>query len=176
MDSDGWGSMDSNSWLGNSVSDSVDLFEGGVGNSLGSNNGFLGQDGSLLNDGLGDVFGGDDLAGGDMGNGCGFMDHSGFSNGVGDGRNLGGHLSIGMGLSNSIGKVASSELVVDRRPNGTPAAKPGPRSNDNPRRLVNGTGFVSQETYPGPPVSTTASCAKPDRPNPQSTRTLSHAQ
>jgi hypothetical protein len=28
---------------------------------------------------------------------------------------------------------------------------------------VNGTGFVSQETYPGPPVSTTASCAKPDR-------------
>ena len=46
--------------------------------------------------------------------------------------------------------------------------KPGPRSNDNPRRPVNGTGFVSQETYPGPPVSTTASCAKPDRPNPQS--------
>ena len=46
--------------------------------------------------------------------------------------------------------------------------KPGPRSNDNPRRPVNGTGFVSQETYPGPPVSATASCAKPDRPNPQS--------
>ena len=46
--------------------------------------------------------------------------------------------------------------------------KRSPQSNDNPRRPVNGTGFVSQETYPGPPVSTTASCAKPDRPNPQS--------
>ena len=34
MDSNG-GSMDSDSGLGNSVSDSVDLFEGGVGNSLG---------------------------------------------------------------------------------------------------------------------------------------------
>ena len=39
---------------------------------------------------------------------------------------------------------------------------------------MNGTGFVSQETYPGPPVSTTASCAKPDRPNPQS-QSLSHS-
>ena len=59
-------------------------------------------------------------------------------------------------------------MVVDRRPNGTSPAKESPQSNDNPRRPVNGTGFVSQETYPGPPVSTTASCAKPDRPNPQS--------
>lgn len=113
-DSDGgWGSMDSNSGLGNSVSDSLDLLVGGVGNSPGSNNGFLGQDGSLLNDGLGDVFGGDDLAGGDMGNGCGFMDHSGFSNGVGDGRNLGGHLSVGMGLSDSVGKVATQPVRFD---------------------------------------------------------------
>jgi len=70
MDSNG-GSMDSDSGLGNSVSDSVDLFEGGVGNSLGSNNGFLGQDGSLLNDGLGDVFGGDNLAGGTWAMGAG---------------------------------------------------------------------------------------------------------
>lgn len=135
----GWGGMDSDSGLGNSVSDSLDLLEGGVGNSLGlqkkfikltsiktpthggsfklldtySNNGFLGQDGSLLNDGLGDVFGGDNLAGGDMGNGCGFMDHSGFSNGVGDGRNLGGHLSVGMGLSDSVGKVATQPVRFD---------------------------------------------------------------
>ena len=46
--------------------------------------------------------------------------------------------------------------------------KPGPRSNDNPRRPVNGAGFAPRETYPDPPVSATASCAKPDRPNPQS--------
>ena len=46
--------------------------------------------------------------------------------------------------------------------------KPGPQSNDNPRRPVNGTGFDPRGTCPGPPVDTAASCAKPDRPNPQS--------
>ena len=46
--------------------------------------------------------------------------------------------------------------------------KRSPQSNDNPRRPVNGTGFASRETCPGPPVDTAASCAKPDRPNPQS--------
>ena len=42
------------------------------------------------------------------------------------------------------------------------------QSNDNPRRPLNGTGFTPHEARPGPPVDTTASCAKPDRPNPQS--------
>ena len=46
--------------------------------------------------------------------------------------------------------------------------KPGPQSNDNPRRPVNGTGFDPRGTCPGPPVDAAASCAKPDRPNPQS--------
>ena len=46
--------------------------------------------------------------------------------------------------------------------------KPGPRSKDNPRRPVNGTGFALERTSPGPPVDAAASCAKPDRPNPQS--------
>ena len=33
---------------------------------------------------------------------------------------------------------------------------------------MNGTGFDPRGTCPGPPVDTAASCAKPDRPNPQS--------
>ena len=33
---------------------------------------------------------------------------------------------------------------------------------------MNGTGFDPRGTCPGPPVDAAASCAKPDRPNPQS--------
>ncbi len=33
---------------------------------------------------------------------------------------------------------------------------------------MNGTGFAPNGTCPGPPVDTAASCAKPERPNPQS--------
>merc|ERR1711899_366392 len=79
---------------------------------------------------------------------------------------------------NSVSNLAEFEMEQENKqdelmeedpiPNGTPAVKPGPRSNDNPRRPVNGAGFAPRETYPDPPVSATASCAKPDRPNPQS--------
>ena len=99
--------------LGNMLGDSPGLVQGLVDNGLGLNNRFLGKDGLVFNDGLGDMFGGDDLAGGDMGNGCGFMDHSGFSDGVGDGGKLGGHLGIGMGLGDSVGKVATQPVGLN---------------------------------------------------------------
>merc|ERR1719242_322847 len=72
-----WG-MGNNSGLFNMVGYSLDLLECWVGNSFGSNNGFLGQNGFVLNDGLRNMFGSNDFAGGNMGNRSGFMDHSGF--------------------------------------------------------------------------------------------------
>ena len=99
--------------LGNMLGDSPGLVQGLVDNGLGLNNRFLGKDGLVFNDGLGDMFGGDDLAGGDMGNGCGLMDHSGFSNGVGDGGKLGGHLGVGMGFSHGVGKVATQPVGLN---------------------------------------------------------------
>merc|ERR1719362_654325 len=66
---------------------------------LGLNNRFLGKDGLVFNDGVGDMLGGSNGTGDNFGNGGGFMDISGLSNGVGKGGHLGGHLSKGMGLS-----------------------------------------------------------------------------
>merc|ERR1711862_753816 len=57
--------------LGNMLGDSPGLVQGLVDNGLGLNNRFLGKDGLVFNDGLGDMFGGDDLAGGTWAMGAG---------------------------------------------------------------------------------------------------------
>ena len=58
------------------------------------NNRFLGKDGLVFNDGVGDMLGGSNGTRDHFGNGSGFMDISGLSNGVGNGRHLGGHLGV----------------------------------------------------------------------------------
>lgn len=107
-----WGSVGSNMGhrLGNMVGNSLSFVQRLVVGGLGLNNRFLGKDGLVFNDGVGDMLGGSNGTGDNFGNGGGFMDISGLSNGVGKGGHLGGHLSEGMGLSHSVGKVTTQTV------------------------------------------------------------------
>jgi len=107
-----WGSVGSNMGhrLGNMVGNSLSFVQRLVVGGLGLNNRFLGKDGLVFNDGVGDMLGGSNGTGDNFGNGSGFMDISGLSNGVGKGGHLGGHLSEGMGLSHSVGKVTTQTV------------------------------------------------------------------
>merc|ERR1719445_1817974 len=73
-----WG-MSNNSWLFNMMGNSLDLFESWVGNCFGSNNGFLGQNRLMFNDGLRNMFSGNDFTRGNMGNSSWLMD---YGNGI----------------------------------------------------------------------------------------------
>jgi len=107
-----WGSVGSNMGhrLGNMVGNSLSFVQRLVVGGLGLNNRFLGKDGLVFNDGVGDMLGGSNGTRDNFGNGSGFMNISGLSNGVGNGRHLGGHLSESMGLSHSVGKVTSQTV------------------------------------------------------------------
>merc|ERR1740123_2250066 len=107
-----WGSVGSNMGqrLGNMVGNSLSFVQRLVVGGLGLNNRFLGKDGLMFNEGVGDMLGGSNGTGDNFGNGGGFMDISGLSNGVGKGGHLGGHLSEGMGLSHSVGKVTTQTV------------------------------------------------------------------
>jgi len=107
-----WGSVGSNMGhrLGNMVGNSLSFVQRLVVGGLGLNNRFLGKDGLVFNNGVGDMLGGSNGTGDNFGNGSGFMDISGLSNGVGKGGHLGGHLSEGMGLSHSVGKVTTQTV------------------------------------------------------------------
>merc|ERR1712008_571492 len=110
-----WGSVGSNMGqrLGNMVGNSLSFVQRLVVGGLGLNNRFLGKDGLVFNNGVGDMVDGSDGTRDHSGNGSGFMDKSGLSNGVGNGRHLGGHLSVSMGLSHSIGKVTTQTVVFN---------------------------------------------------------------
>lgn len=107
-----WGSVGSNMGhrLGNMVGNSLSFVQRLVVGGPGLNNRFLGKDGLVFNDGVGDMLGGSNGTRDHFGNGSGFMDISGLSNGVGNGRHLGGHLGVGMGLSHSVGKVTTQTV------------------------------------------------------------------
>lgn len=107
-----WGSIGSNMGhrLGDMVGNSLSFVQRLVVGGLGLNNRFLGKDGLVFNDGVGDMLGGSNGTRDHFGNGSGFMNISGLSNGVGNGRHLGGHLSKGMGLSHSVGKVTTQTV------------------------------------------------------------------
>lgn len=110
-----WGSVGSNMGhrLGDMVGNSLSFVQRLVVGGLGLNNRFLGKDGLVFNDGVGDMLGGSNGTRDHFGNGSGFMNISGLSNGVGNGRHLGGHLSEGMGLSHSVGKVTTQTVGFD---------------------------------------------------------------
>lgn len=110
-----WGSIGSNMGhrLGDMVGNSLSFVQRLVVGGLGLNNRFLGKDGLVFNDGVGDMLGGSNGTRDHFGNGSGFMNISGLSNGVGNGRHLGGHLSEGMGLSHSVGKVTTQTVGFD---------------------------------------------------------------
>merc|ERR1711935_938184 len=99
--------------LGNMVGNSLSFVQRLVVGGLGLNNRFLGKDGLVFNNGVGDMVDGSDGTRDHSGNGSGFMDKSGLSNGVGNGRHLGGHLGVGMGLSHSVGKVTTQTVVFN---------------------------------------------------------------
>lgn len=107
-----WGSVGSNMGhrLGNMVGKSLSFVQRGVVGGSGLNNRFLGKDGLVFNDGVGDMLGGSNGTRDHSGNGSGFMDISGLSNGVGNSGHLGGHLGVGMGLSHSVGKVTTQTV------------------------------------------------------------------
>merc|ERR1719157_232022 len=107
-----WGSVSSNMGqrLGNMVGNSLSFVQRLVVGGLGLNNRFLGKDGLVFNDGVGDMLGGSNSSRDHSCNGSGFMDKSGLSNGVGNGGHLGGHLGVGVGLSHSVGKVTTQTV------------------------------------------------------------------
>jgi len=107
-----WGSVGSNMGqrLGNMVGNSLSFVQRLVVGGLGLNNRFLGKDGLVFNDGVGDMLGGSNSSRDHSCNGSGFMDKSSLSNGVGKGGHLGGHLGVGMGLSHSVGKVTTQTV------------------------------------------------------------------
>lgn len=96
--------------LGNMVGNSLSFVQRLVVGGPGLNNRFLGKDGLVFNDGVGDMLGGSNGTRDHFGNGSGFMNISGLSNGVGNGGHLGGHLGEGMGFSHSIGKVTTQAV------------------------------------------------------------------
>merc|ERR1719418_225118 len=107
-----WGSVSSNMGhrLGDMVGNSLSFVQRLVVGGLGLNNRFLGKDGLVFNDGVGDMLGGSNGTRDHFSNGSGFMNISGLSNGVSNGRHLGGHLSECMGLSHSVGKVTTQTV------------------------------------------------------------------
>merc|ERR1719328_81939 len=74
--------------LGNVVGKSLGFVQGLSVVGSGLNNGFLGKDGLVFNDGVGDMFGGGNSSGNHFGNGSGLVDNSGFGNGVGNSGHL----------------------------------------------------------------------------------------
>lgn len=108
LNSDGMGNG-----LGNVLGVGSGLVQGLSVVGLGFNHRFRLEDGSVFNDGLGNVLGGHNLAGGHLGNGGGFVDDSGLGNRVSDGGKLGSHLGKSMGLSHGISEVAAQTVVFN---------------------------------------------------------------
>jgi len=128
--SDGWGSLD-NSWgsLDKSwgVCDSGVMSDTGVGVSAGleqgllisgvsgdwSDDGLLSEQLLLLEDGLGNVLGGDNSGGLDSLDGCWSVDVSGLSNWDGPGGQLWGDLGVSVSLSGGVGEVTAQPVALD---------------------------------------------------------------
>merc|ERR1712021_77394 len=79
-----WGSVGSNMGqrLGNMVGNSLSFVQRLVVGGLGLNNRFLGKDGLVFNNGVGDMVDGSNGTRDHSGNGSGLMDKSGLGNGV----------------------------------------------------------------------------------------------
>ena len=83
------------------------------GGSNWSDDGLLGKDGFVSEDGLGGEVGVLDWGWLNVGNWSGLMDVGGLGNGVGDGGQLWGDLGEGLGGDDSVGEVASQSVALD---------------------------------------------------------------
>jgi len=130
-DSDSWGSLVGDSW--GSLDDGWGSSDGGVVGDTGVSVGaglvqglLIGGVGSnwaddwlvpvqllLLEDGLGDVLGGDDGSWLDSLDGCWGVDVGGLSNGDGPGGQLWGDLGVSVSLGGGVGKVASQPVALN---------------------------------------------------------------
>lgn len=108
-----WGSSDGN-WSGLGVGAGLEdgLVDVG-GGSNGSDDGLLGEDGLVPQDGLGSKVG--VLNGGrlDVGNWSGLMDVGGLGNGVGDCAQLWGDLGVGLSGDDAVGEVSAETVALD---------------------------------------------------------------
>ena len=83
------------------------------GGSNWSDDGLLGKDGFVSEDGLGGEVGVLNWGWLDVSNWSGLMDVGGLGNGVGDGGQLWGDLGEGLGGDDSVGEVASQSVALD---------------------------------------------------------------
>jgi len=113
---EGWGSSDGGVVGDAGVSVGAGLVQGLLIGGMGGNwadDGLVPVQLLLLEDGLGDVLGGDDGSWLDSPDGCWGVDVSGLSNGDGPGGQLWGDLGVSVSLGGGVGKVASQPVALN---------------------------------------------------------------
>jgi len=113
---EGWGSSDGGVVGDTGVSVGAGLVQGLLIGGVGCNwadDGLVPVQLLLLEDGLGDVLGGDDGSWLDSPDGCWGVDVSGLSNGDGPGGQLWGDLGVSVSLGGGVGKVASQPVALN---------------------------------------------------------------